>query len=124
MVFHSYVVCHWLIECYIWSCFLCVCFVVQTSGANKGTSREGCFYRIRKKKKNKKTSLALALEQIWNVEGVTVCYILGTSVWGGHWFPYICALTGLAFQLPGTSLVWNWRHRVRYSAVFQAHISG
>lgn len=58
-----------------------------------------CFHR------SQNTSLIHALEQIWNVEGAVVCYILGiTCAGGGHWFPYICSLTGLAWQSPGTFL--------------------
>ena len=63
----------------------------------------------------------------WSRSGMwrVVCYILGTMcVWGGHWFPYVCALTGLAFRSSGTSLVWSWSHREGAIAALQAHVSG
>lgn len=57
---------------------------------------------------------------MWRV----ACYILGTTcVWGEHWFPYVCALTRLAFWSSGTSLMWSRRHRVGDIAALQAHVS-
>lgn len=77
-----------------------------------------CFHR------SQNTSLIHALEQIWNVEGAVVCYILGITCAGGrtlvplHLFPHWPGLA-VTRDLP----VWSWRHRVGDCLTLEAHAS-